>query len=124
MESVESGRRKYTVMEVLHFLGRLYGELSNGMRGIKTIQFLNGANEPRADNLQKKDDINNVIGSHKFNGLRCIGAGLMRKILKPFVFTDDLWVRGTPRKLRQMKRPLLIMVITDGAVTFLPSFKH
>ena len=112
-------------MGVLHFLGRLYGELSNGMCGIKAIRFLNDINELRADNLQKKDDIDNLIVSHKFNGLTRIGTGLLREILKPFVFAKDpSWVSGTLKKLRQMERPLLVMVITDSAAAFLPSFKH
>ena len=119
MEFVESGKRKEALMDVLHFLARLYGAVSKDMRGIRAIRFLNGGDHLNADNLNK-EDIENVIKAHRFKGLTRIGAGLMREILKPFVFADDpSWVKGTP-KLRQLERPLLIMVITDGAVTFSP----
>ena len=121
MEFVESGKRKEALMDVLHFLARLYGAVTEGLHGIRAIRFLNGGHHLMADNLKKKDDIEDVIKAHKFKGLTRIGAGLMREILKPFVFADDpSWVKGNPKKLRQLERPLLIMVITDGAVTFSP----
>ena len=120
MEFLGGGRRKETLRRVLRFLAQLHGALSYGRRGIKAIRFFNSTVEFRADNVQEKADINDLIESTKFEGLTCIGARLMRAILKPFVFEDDpSWVKGTPRKLRQMERPLLIMVITDGAVTLL-----
>ena len=121
MEFVESGRRKETLINILYFLARFYGTVSEGMRGIKAIRFLNGGDHFSADNLRSKEDIKNVINSHKFKGLARIGVGLMREILRPFVFADDSsWVKGTPRKLRQMERPLLVIVLTAGAVTFSP----
>ena len=121
------GRRTEILKRVLHFLARLYGALSNGRRGIKALRFFNNTAKHRADYLQDKTDIDNLIESHEFNGLTRIGAGLIRRILKPFVFEDDpSWVKGKPRKLQQMERPLLVMVITDGAVgnPTPPPFKH
>ena len=127
MEFVESGKRKEALVDVLHFLARLYGAVSEGIHGIKAIRFLNGGQHLKdgqplsVNNLKKKEDIEDVIMAHKFKGLTQIGAGLMREILKPFVFAHDpSWVKGTPKKLQQLERPLLIMVITDGAVTFPP----
>ena len=122
MQYLEDGRRKEALKSVLHFLIKLYGAVSEGIwHGIRAIRFLNGGHHLEADNLKKKDDIESVIMAHKFKGMTRIGAGLMREILKPFVFADDpSWVKGTPKKLRQLERPLLIMVITDGAVTFSP----
>ena len=120
MEFVESGRRKKALIDILHFLGRLYGTVSEDIHGIRAIRFLNG-NHLDADNLRTRDQIEDVIMAHKFRGLAQIGTGLMRGILKPFVFTDDpSWVKGTPKKLRQMERPLLVMVITSGAVNSPP----
>ena len=118
MEFVESGRRKEALIDVLYFLVRLYGAVSKGMHGIRAIRFLNGGHYLNADEFRSRDDIENLIRAHKFQGLARIGAGLMREILKPLVFADDPWVRGTPKKLRKMERPLVVMVITDGMVTF------
>lgn len=116
----QGGERKKALKKVLHFLADLYGAVSDDMRGIKAIRFLNGTDDLCADHLRSNDEIDQVIDGHVFEGLTCIGAGLMRKILKPFVF-DPSPVSKKPRTLRRMERPLLIMVITDGAVTFLPS---
>ena len=117
MEFVESGKRKEALIDVLHFLVRLYGAVSGDLRGIRAIRFLNGGHHLLSDNLKRKDDIEKVIKAHKFQGLARIGAGLMREILKPFVFANDpSWVKGTPKKLRQLERPLLVMVITSGVV--------
>ena len=119
MKFTEGGRRIDALKDVLYFLARLYGTVSNDMRGIKAIRFLNNTTQLKIDDLTTKHQIDSVINSHNFEGLTRIGAGLMRHILKPFVFEDDpSWVPGTPKKLQAMERPLLIMVITDGAVTF------
>ena len=119
MEFEQKGKRKNALKEVLHFLADLYGAVSDGMRGIKAIRFLNGVDDLNADHLRRKGEINKVIDGHEFEGLTRIGTGLMQKVLEPFVFTDE---PGIPRKLRQMERPLLIMIITDGAVTLHPLY--
>ena len=123
MEFVEGGRRKEALIDVLHFLTRLYDAVSEGVRGIKAIRFLhggyylNGEYYLIADNLRSREDIEGIMMAHKFRGLTQIGAGLMQEILKPLVFADDpSWVKGTPKKLRQMERPLLVVVITSGVV--------
>lgn len=123
MEFEQGGERKKALKKVLHFLADLYSAVSDDMRGIKAIRFLNGTDDLTADHLRSKDEIDKVIDCHEFEGLTCIGAGLMRKVLKPFVFADEPWIRGTPRRLRRMERPLLVMVITDGEVIFLISLE-
>ena len=123
MEFVESGARKEALKNVLYFLARLYGVVSGGERGIKAVRFLNNDN-PLEKELKTRDDIDKLIDGHKFEGMTRMGAGLMRRILKPFVYQEP-HVQGTPRKLSEkLERPLLIMVITDGKVTIPPSFKH
>jgi len=112
----QGGERREALKKVLAFLASLYGAVSDGTRGVKAIRFLNGTDDLSADNLMSKDEINDVIDNHVFEGLTCMGAGLMRKILKPFVFANETWDKKAPRKLASMERPLLIMVITDGAV--------
>jgi len=117
MEFEEEGRRKVALKRVLYFLADMYGAVSDEQRGIRAIRFLNGSDESdKADDLRRPEEIDSVIDSHEFEGLTRIGTGLMQKILKPFVFSDEKWVKGTTRKLQHMERPLLVMVITDGAV--------
>ena len=103
---------------ILNLLAEIYSALSNGHRGIRAIHLLNGTGDRTADNVIHRVDIENVINKYKpsFDG-PTIGASLMEKILRPFVFSDEKWVKGTPRKMRNMKRPLLIMVIIDGEVS-------
>ena len=113
----EGGVRREYVKTILIFLAEVYSALSNGHRGIRAIRFLNGTDDFTADNMSQRDEIEEVIDNHEFKGLTGTGAGLMRKILKPFVFSDETWDKRYPRKMQNMERPLLIMVITDGAVS-------
>ena len=122
MEFEEGGKRKEYLKTILGFLAEIYSALFNGHRGIRAIRFLNNGtndNDDRtADNMSQRAEIEGVINNHVFDeGLTSIGTGLMKKILRPFVFSDEKWVKGTPRKMRNMERPLLIMVITNGAVS-------
>ena len=119
MEFEESGRRKVAVKGVLSFIADIYGAVSGKERGIRAIRFLNGNDELEAGNIMTAEQIDRVIDNHEFEGLTRIGTGLMQKILKPFVFDETVkWGRGSvgARKLKQLERPLLIIVITDGAV--------
>ena len=113
----EGGVRREYVKTILIFLAEVYSALSNDHRGIRAIRFLSGTDDLTADNMSQRDEIEDVIDNHIFEGLNCMGAGLMQKILKPFVFSDEKWDKKTPRKMRNMERPLFIMVITDGAVS-------
>ena len=103
---------------ILGFLAEIYSALSDGHRGIRAIRFLN--DNRTADNVIHRVDIENIIKQYKSPfafANSTIGASLMEQILDPFVFLDEEWVKGTPRKMRNMERPLLIMIITDGAVS-------
>ncbi|KAF8458483.1 hypothetical protein BGX38DRAFT_571039 [Terfezia claveryi] len=114
MEIEEAGRRKVAVKSVLSFIADIYGAISDKKRGIRAIRFLNGNDDLEADNIMTAREIDKVIDDHEFEGLTRIGTGLMQKILKPFVFDETAPWKA--RKLKQLGRPLLIMVITDGAV--------
>ncbi|RPB26493.1 hypothetical protein L211DRAFT_680755 [Terfezia boudieri ATCC MYA-4762] len=119
MEFEEAGKRKVAVKNVLAFIADIYGAVSDKKRGISAIRFLNGNDDLDADNIMTAAEIDKVIDNHEFEGLTRIGTGLMQKILKPFVFDQTVpWNKksGEARKLKQLGRPLLIMVITDGAV--------
>ena len=113
----EGGKRKGYLKTILDFLGEIYSALSNGHRGIRAIRFLNGTDDLSVADMYQRDKIKDIIDDHVFDNQTYIGAGLMEKILRPFVFSDEKWVKGTPRKMRNMERPLLIMVITDGEVS-------
>lgn len=116
MEFEQGGKRKDATKAVLYLLARLYSAVSNDDRGLK-LRFLNGNDDLSADDITTPDQIDAVINKHQFNGVTCIAGGLIRKILKPLVYSDKPVARGNPRPLRKMERPLLVMVITDGAVT-------
>ncbi|RPB26488.1 hypothetical protein L211DRAFT_680078 [Terfezia boudieri ATCC MYA-4762] len=119
MEFEEYGKRKVAVKNVLAFIADIYGAVSDMKRGIRAIRFLNGKDDLDADNIMTAAEIDKVIDNHEFQGLTRIGTGLMQRILKPFVFDQTVpWNKksGEARKLKQLGRPLLIMVITDGAV--------
>ena len=107
------------VKSVLPFIVDIYEAGSNKKRGIRVIRFLNGDDDLEADNIMTTGEIDKVIDNHEFEGLMKIGTGLMQKILKPFVFDETVkWDKkgGEARKLKQLGRPLLIMVTIDGAV--------
>ena len=77
MEFIESGKRKTALKDVLYFLARLYGAISDEERGIKAIRFLNGDDDVDANDLRNKSEIDALINSHTFDGLSCIGTSLM-----------------------------------------------
>ena len=120
MEFGDAGVRKVAAVKcVLSFIADIYGAVSQEKCGIRAIRFLNSDDELEADNIVTAEEIDRVIDNHEFEGLTSIGTGLMQKILKPFVFDETVkWDRksGEARKLKQLGRPLLIMVITDGVV--------
>ena len=112
MEFAEGGRRKKELKDVLYFLSRLYGAVTT--RGIKAIHFLNDTKTLGANDIATRDQIERVINSHEFKGLARIGTGLHRRILAPLVLIKKSGVQ-------RMERPLLVVVITSGVVSFLPS---
>ena len=112
--------RKVALKKLLCFIAKIYGAVSGGCRGIRTLRFFNGIDN--ADNIIQRDEIEEIVDCHESEDLTHIGVALEGQILKPFVFADDpSWVKGTPRKMRDMKRLLLIIVIIS--VSF-PPFKH
>jgi len=123
MEFEEHGKRKEYLKIILGFIAEIYRDLSDGHRGIRAIRFLNSTDDLTADHMSQRGEIEEVVNRHIFQGPTPTGSGLMQKILKPFVFLDEPWVEGTPRKMRQMERPLLIMIIINGPVS-LPLIKN
>lgn len=75
-------------------------DLASGT-GIKSIQFLNATRGWRNTKSKNREAL---LKNHEYGGLTRIGTMLQKKVLEKFVFRTD------------MKRPLLIITITDGEV--------
>ena len=117
MDCEEGSFRIEAVKKVLTYITHTYDLTTKG-RQIRAIRFLNGTDDLNTNNLTAAE-IDRVVDNHKFQGLAKIGTGLMHKILKPLIFAEDaVWDEQgkMPNKLRELKRPLLIIVIIHGAV--------
>lgn len=119
MEFEESGIRIEVLKSVLVLLAEVFEAMTvdgEKKRGIRSIRFLND-NSKMQDKEIGKDDIEALIDKHEFEGLTRIGTGLMQQILKPLLYKEG-WKKehGIARELKELPRPLLIMVVTDGAV--------
>ncbi|PUU84015.1 hypothetical protein B9Z19DRAFT_961917 [Tuber borchii] len=101
MSYEEDGARIEILKGVLNIINSIYKHAAKPDTGIRAIRFIN--------NYDDKDyfhgEPSQIIDNHYFGGTTKIGTELHKKILKPLVLGD------TP-----MKKPLLIMVITDGAI--------
>ena len=102
MEYEEDRARIENLKEVLKIINSIYKHAAEPDTGIRAIRFIN--NNDDEDNFHGEPS--EIIDNHYFGGTTRIGTELHRKILKPLVL-------GEP-----MKKPLLIMVITDGAVSY------
>ena len=111
MEFEEGGDRQEATKKVLLLLAGLYGCFSNDPCRIQ-VRFFNGNEKLSAEDLTTKDKIDEKIEEHQFNGLTLIGTSLIQKILKPFVYDRE----HGKRTVGKLERPLLVLVITDGAV--------
>merc|ERR1712130_222561 len=65
------------------------------------------------NNLRNPDDIKAFVAKARFGGLTPMGTMLDRKIVGPFV--------TGPAKSRSLRKPVLVIVITDGEPTGEPS---
>lgn len=129
MEFEESGKRITALKTVLTLISEIYEAVSDptDARGIHAIRFLNGnsGGGKKGQEFPTLTDIHKTIDEHEFEGLTRIGTGLMRNILKPLVFNETKKNGKTVRTLnKDLKRPLLIMVVTDGAVRLTFMYQH
>lgn len=103
MSYEEEGTRIGILKDVLSIINDIYSRAAESKTGIRAIRFIN--------NYDDKDyfhgEPSKIIDDHYFGGTTKIGTELHKRILKPLVLGE------TP-----MKKPLLIMVITDGAVSY------
>lgn len=68
------------------------------------VRFMNS--DIRGDGLRSERDVLNLISQVHFRGLTPLGTSLLQKVIHPMVLG--------PAKSNQLKKPVLIIVITDG----------
>lgn len=95
----QKGARIVTLQKILNSITGIYNLARE--QGIMTVRFLNATKGKR--NVTTKT-VKTVIKGHDYGGITRIGTELKKKILDKFVLGME------------MKKPLLIMVITDGGV--------
>ncbi|KAI5851644.1 hypothetical protein DFP73DRAFT_629072 [Morchella snyderi] len=101
MKLQENAKRIATLERTLQQIADIY-TLANPT-GIKSVRFLN---HRQGKGNVKKEDVPAVIGRCAWIGLTMMGSELRRKVLQPFVLKD----------ITALKKPLLVMIITDGQV--------
>lgn len=101
----QKGARIKTLQKILNAIADIYNLARD--RGIMTVRFLNATKGKKNVTAQT---VKTVIKGHDYGGVTRIGTELKKKILDKFVLGIE------------MKKPLLIMVITDGAVRDTPLF--
>ncbi|KAI5778462.1 hypothetical protein EDC01DRAFT_345840 [Geopyxis carbonaria] len=94
----QGGQRKVTLEKTLKTIASVYTHARP--QGLNAVRFINGNTGKR--NV-KRGHVRGILKDHEWRGATRIGTQLERKILNDFVYTN-------------LKRPLLIMIITDGAV--------
>lgn len=104
MRTEEGGKRIPVLEQTLKIIAKLYSLVAEPGRGILGIRFLNSSIQK---DYVSENAANDIVKDHHYSGLTRIGGELKRKILRPFVYDTH------------MKKPLLIMTITDGGVGFL-----
>jgi hypothetical protein len=98
MKYEENGERIKTLQKTLDNIANVYGLARD--QGIITVRFLNA---PQGKKNVTVKTVKSVLKNHNYGGVTRIGTELKKKILDRFVNKD-------------MAKPLLIMIITDGAV--------
>ncbi|KAH0612940.1 uncharacterized protein H6S33_009320 [Morchella sextelata] len=97
MKYEENGERIKTLQKTLDNIANVYGLARD--QGIITVRFLNA---PQGKKNVTVKTVKSVLKNHNYGGVTRIGTELKKKILDRFVNKD-------------MAKPLLIMIITDGA---------
>ena len=106
MSYEEDGTRIAILKGVLSIINNIYRRAAEPKTGIRAIRFINNYD----DQDYFLEEPSELIAGHYFGGTTKIGTELHKRILKPLVLGEA-----------PMKKPLLIMVITDGAVSVIPT---
>ncbi|KAA8894981.1 hypothetical protein FN846DRAFT_998187 [Sphaerosporella brunnea] len=103
MVLAEEGQRKVTLHKVLMEVSDIYSLARD--EGIVSVRFFNTKKGRKNVTPAKVDDVLNKVA---YTGLTKIGTELKQKILDPFLYKEAA--------AGKLKKPLLIMIITDGDV--------
>lgn len=79
--------------------------------GIK-VRFINFNGDSGFDGIRTLDQVDEIMENVGFNGYTPIGTVLERKILNPLLLEKT--------QTKTLKKPLLVTIVTDGAVWILP----
>jgi len=101
--SEEGGQRKDALIQFVDHITEIYS-MANGS-GVLAMRFMN-AKGGKKNRVGKSKD---YLDLHSYGGVRRIGTELKKKIL-------DIFVIGKSHQ----KKPLLVLIVTDGAVCFSP----
>lgn len=96
------GSHVKTVQKILELISSIYGLARNA--GIVSVRFFNSRMGKRNVTAKK---VRTVIKGHDFGGTARIGTELKKKIIDRFV----------PNEPGRMKKPLLVVIITNGIVS-------
>lgn len=104
MSDEEGGRRIEILAETMKKITMVY-DLARPEpdKGLVSVKFINGSTGYK--NIDNRR-VSPLLKKHIFWGTTQIGSALQRKVLDNFVFNPDA----------PMKKPLLVMTITDGGV--------
>lgn len=101
MRSEDRGRRISALRRFIAAITHIYAYSCNGQNGkVLSIQFLNS--DEGKDNVDSQA-ARRMLAVHEYAGVTRIGTELRKKILTPLVN-------------EHMKRPLIVIIITDGEV--------
>ena len=101
MQTEEEGKRIPTLESCLRLIAKIYSIAAEPETGILGIRFLNST---LAKDKVSEAAANKLVENHHYGALTRIGSALKKKILPTFVYN------------KEMEKPLLIMVISDGEV--------
>jgi len=99
MISQDNGERKEALIQLVDHITEIYSMANES--GILAMRFMNRAGGKRNWTGESKD----YLDHHSYGGVTRIGTELKRKILDEFVIRKD-----------DQKKPLLVLIITNGAV--------
>ena len=102
----EGGKRKEALIQFIDHITEIYSMANES--GILAMRFMNGAGGKKNWKSQSSED---YLNRHEYGGLTRIGVALREKIL-------DLFAIGNSNQ----SKPLLVIIVTNGAVCLLPKF--
>lgn len=104
----EEGKRLRALDKTIRAVTKAYSSIHAPTDGVRAIRFLN-SNE-KFDGVKPEDLDQLHIKTRRFRGNSKVATALKNQVFKEFIPENG-----------QLENPLLIMVLTDGAVCNLPS---